>query len=142
MATKFSVKGVAIIKRAFDDLEKKVATQIIRKAERKNLQSVKKEVQQTAPVGTGPSEIPHGTIKKYVKIAPNPKRIKGRISMGVRIKFAGNKGEPYWAYAQEAKKHFMKKVFDRTHNQVTDGTISDIYLMTQAEIKRLELDGN
>jgi hypothetical protein len=101
---RIDIKGLAAVKRAFIELEPKLARKVIRQAERKALEPIKQSVQASAPVHSG-------KLKKSIRIrsAKGPRK-SGRktIATALLIGASGRKGDkekgivrPWWAFLIE-----------------------------------------
>lgn len=139
-----SVTGIKEIQRAFLLLEKE-AKKEIQKAVRSNLKPVKTEVIAAAPVGTGPSQYPHGRIRKFVKIATLKKKRKGQFGLTVTIRLKRDQDDPYWATMVESGtvyqegQHYMLRVYTRMGQSVKRATIAEIINRTDQAIKRVRV---
>jgi HK97 gp10 family phage protein len=103
MKTTVHIEGMEALKRAFKELEPKLAKKVIRQAERKGAKLFADEIRAHTPVKSG-------KLKKTVKVrtSKGPRGAKKQIAMAVLVGQAGagddksGGGKPAWyAYLQE-----------------------------------------
>jgi HK97 gp10 family phage protein len=125
MAT-FYIDGVKEIKKAFRELEPKLARKVIRQAIRKGLKPVLAAVKRNTPVSSRPGSAAAGhapgELRKMVKLRASKKRKRGVIGLTVNIS-DNRQGKTYYgAFVNFGTKkikprHFVEKSYAETKDQ-------------------------
>src|SRR4051794_5781842 len=120
---RFYIDGAKEIKKAFRELEPKLARKVIRQAIRKSMKPVLAAVKRNTPVGSG-SHSPGtrhapGDLRKMVKLRASKKRKRGVIGLTVNISDNRQGNTYYGAFVNFGTKgkraikprHFVEKAY-------------------------------
>lgn len=116
---KFGILGVREIRKAYQNLPKKVANKVVRQAVRTSLKPMHQAAKQDAPKGET------GLLKRSMKLRVRAKKKRGTIAMDVRTGDGDFKGATYYGgmvnfgTKRQPAQRFMERAFDATRSTAT-----------------------
>lgn len=139
----FTISGVTEIKRAFDELGRKLGRKVITQEVRRGVKVLADDVRSRAPVYAGPrADVPKGAVKKDIRVRARAKRKRGVIAIDVVTgKGTTKKAGAYWGPMVEygtrkmRAQPFIRPAFDANKERIARMVQAGIRAGIEREVK-------